>query len=516
MRMRALLSNLYAVLRANWLFVAIIMVFIFCSFWLIGHSFIKVVLDGKPASYGLIQQAQGNTSFTTNEKSTNYKKLVSNGDYLALVARGESSYFSATKTKGLLRTTTVHASLRPESFREFIGNNPGPCGYYTGVLLYTYSCDNSYDSLRVHQPASSDTPTTVAEPPRGAFHTMNGVVRLQNQDWIVVTDSDIEDGGSTKLYPLRPDFILGSGIALKNLPKNTDYTVKPYMNGIVVYSADFKDVYYYKDVLSKPEVIKFNQPEDKNLVAQSISVQGNRLALTYMDAVSKKSGDLDGLSISGGKSFVQVYDSKSKDIRGFELSSNFTKIFLCGANNVCALNGRTLEIYDEIDDKLVKSVAIPGVQAADSMGETLIFATREYIMGYNIGGNSGFIQYSLAGYEFCGFIQVTSSGYSICISDVRDNRYALYINPSIANKDSIDKKLLSLQTNNPNVQELSPYKKMIYISPRLGSVSYNPEVGGYTYDKLWVSKVSASIKKSIDELTLEGQGYTFINPYANY
>lgn len=501
--------------------VVFITTFLLFIFWFCTHSVIEVSVENfKPGgvTYTITDQQSGNKTKASSDKPT-FKKILKKGDYIVSVQSAGSSYLTTVKTTGLLHKSSVSAKLVAEKSREFVGGSPDPCMYYTGSVLYSYSCSGSFEDLRAHIPASDSTPTVVQTPPKGASYGFGGIVRSDGQDLAVIKASGFESSDLTTLYPLNDDFILKDGVVPAGLDQKPDYSGQNFQDGFILYDNSFKHIYYYKTIESKPEKLSVPSLKDDSFAPKSLSMQGGRIAIVYTDATDQQDEDLDQEAIKGGETIVKIYDHESKQTKEFSLSSGFSQVSLCGTHYLCAVNGRLLEVYDISGEKINKTFSAPDVQAfgTDTNGENLIFATSKEVIGFNPEKNEGSIEYSLGGYDLCGLQTAAAGvgGYTLCLTDVSNNRFALYVNTSLVNSDDNDKKILKIGSN-AKVATIAPYKKIIYISPEVGKRVYDTATNSFIYNRDTISRANASVQKSIDDSGLASRGYIFINPYSSY
>lgn len=480
--------------------------------WIYSKGYIEIRNENENSFSATIFNQKNNEPETAETTSGNIKKLVGRGNYQVTVWGESGSYFKVLRTGGFLQTTKLESKLQPEKKRSFIGSNPGPCMYYTGSLLYSYSCvGTTLEDLQAHIPASMDSATLTKTGPQGVSTPILGLIRVGGIDMFAaqVVGDEISQ---TKLYPISPDFSLSNGQVLIGLDGSTPYLLKEYLDGFIVYTESYENILYYENASSKPENINIKPQEEENLKPILIDVNGSRIARVY-SSMGVESENLDSEHTSDGSTVIQVFDRETKETNSYTFDRKYTGVKLCGKKEVCLLRDKKLEIYTLKGSETSKLYEVDGVLDVGVEGQSLFLTLEEGLLRFDIANASGHFMYTFGDFEWCGGQPVKGGGYALCIIDTKENRSALYIKDEESNVDSVDKKYLDL-VENPSVDFVSVYGKFVYISPYTGDLIYNPSVRGFNYDPQVVADSNEKLRKGIDETDLMSNGYIFTNPYS--
>lgn len=492
-------------------------------FFIYSHAFISVKVTGAKeglVTYELINQKTGDITIVEGE-SGNLKKMVTRGNYEVMARQGETSYYALSSTGIFLSTTTVEGSLQPEKARSFVGNNPDSCMNYINQVLFSYNCEGGVGSLKIHMPATSDTPTTAQSVPGGPGDVpIGGTIQLNGKTLLLMNQISGQEGskGSSVLYELAPDLTLANPVALAGIEVDEEksYTIQPYKKGFILYDDKMENILYYESPASQPEEIKIEAPKGEELVAFEVTTQDDRLAVIYSQISGNESSDEDQdravnseeTVVTKGNTIFQVYQNGK--VKSFDFKGGYTNARLCGKQNICLVNGPVLAVYDISGDKQKELFRVNN--AADTMddGDTLVVFREKDVLGLDMESLTGQIQYSFGNYIPCETTGVEEGGYIVCGTDPKNTRSSLYIDTSQPNSDSIDKKILSL-LEAPFISAVSAYKSYIYIVPELGSSIYNPETNTYGPDPEVKQKATDDINKIVGDLGIDRSTYNIIN-----
>ncbi len=480
--------------------------------WISSHSFVSIDIvgggQGKNSSVEFIKQNSGESSTTTTTNTT-FKKLLGKGSYELYVTQDNKSYVALIKIGGFLGSKKVTATILPEKERSFVGNEPDSCMYYDEVL-YSADCGSSTNTLKVHTPATANTPTFVTTAPYEGMG-IESLLSIGTKPYLLGATNG--DSANHVLFSLDEQLSLRSKTPLPDLVANA-YVAKEYREGFIVYDQSFSDIRYYSSLDSNPEQINIVPPSNDNLSPTSFTTYNMMFGILY-NSLSDE-GDRGGTTessnnsnpLEGSSEFVLYQNNSHKSV---ELHNLYSSAVLCGNNKLCLVSGSQLDIYDISKEKPKKLYSIQDVQNASYVQNKIIVITSTKVIGLDSGTFSGAIQYSFGKYKYCGF-GAAQNGYVICILNPQNQSSALFISPSMDDTSSIDKKALAL-SEDPNVTSVSTYKNYVYISPNLGQLIYRPDLQGYGYDPAIIRSADEAINKRVREVGIDTSKYMVINPY---
>lgn len=514
---QALLYRLQSARIKRWIVFTLLLVAMFLVIsWLYNRAFIEVNVSqsstNEKYTYTLTNQESGK-KYSIETASPNVKKLVSRGNYEITVSAGSKTSINIVKTGRLFQTSHVTARLASENLRQFIGNNPGNCVNYDGNLLYSYVCNSSINSLRVHHPSTTNEPTYTTSAPYTGSDVLN-ILRINNKDMVFLYNPDQEGESAYYAYPLTPSLTVDNWVFLNDLNNDITYKIEPYLDGFIAYTNDFSDIKYYKDLTSSPVNIALDASlHDNDLTPIMLSSSGKQFVALY----SSNPGDIHEHKEMGneqdstpeGKSNLILYNTVSAKPSSFRINKPYYSIQICGQNRVCLLNSEGLDVYDISRNKVRLVGSVVGVDSMKPYGKRLIVVQHSRVIDFDVQNMSGYISYKLGDYKFCG-LHIVHSGYIVCITNQLGNNSALYVNPSEVDKDSIDSKV-RLLLDNLDVSDVSIYKNIIYISPYAGKLEYRPELQGFGYNPNIVKESNDSINNEIERLRIDRSKYQIIN-----
>jgi hypothetical protein len=436
-------------------------------------------------------------------KGANIKKLLPRASYEVYVKQGTTNYVALTKTKGFLKTTTVSGKLISEAGVRYIGQNPGSCLYFINIL-YSYECGQDVSTLKAHMPATSTQPTYTNNGP-GDYSTIEGIVTTGGSPYVLTKE---QESSQHMLRPLNPNLSFGAPVYLDQQSDPTDYTTTPYQQGFLVYSADFKTIKYYKDLVEQPSVIKTIEPSKATSRPAGLSVDGSTMGLLY-NSISENDEDagaqdetLTGNKPLVGKSQFIVYsDSQHKT---FSFDQLLTQAVFCGKQQVCTLSGTVMTIYNISGSKPQVVFTVQDVKDVQYIAGKIVVATSKNIVELDPTTYQGHVTYSLGGYTYCG-LSATAASYTVCVVAPAGGASALYIERE-RKTDSIDKKILSL-SQQADVDDISPYGNYLYITQSAGGLSYQPSIAGYGYSPSVIKEATTAINKEISRLGINTEQY---------
>jgi len=486
-----------------------IFVLVYGLFWLSSHSYVQLTVqdaDGE-INFSLENQDKiSKSSLVKSDKST-IKKLVRKGSYLAEASQGNKSYLALIKTGGWLGTTKVSGSLAPEKGREFIGDNPGPCLSLVGSVLVSNDCGGMYEKLKTHVPATSSIPPQVLNDAESIIGSVEGMIYTSKGTYVLIHQPVSEDDTMMHiLYKLKAN---GTNAVsheetrrLTMLNPNLNYGVSANGDGFVVYSQDFSDVYTFSSVDSEAIKLDMGSPKEASLNPSFLGASdlGVVTVSNNFNADSKK-------ALKNPVSEIATY--KDKKIARYKMDGLYTSGFLCGQNQLCALASNELDIYEIKSDKdLSITHKVQNVKSIVSSGDNkVVLGIDRGIMQLDLASMSGSHLYKLGDYKL-NSVQKVGDNYLLNVSHNSD-KYALLLNTQ-GTSDEIDKEFLNLK-NTQEVQSLSAYKNLIFVTPNLGTPTYNSTTGFFGFSSDLRAKTNDKIKQSVEKSGIDTKAYTVIN-----
>lgn len=475
------------------------------------YGFIKVqvsqaVADSK-LTYSLQRQGEAKTSIISTDSPT-LKRLVPKGNYEILVSQNNKSRFALVETGGFFRTQQVALDLVPEHSRKFVGDNPAPCMYYTD-RLYSYECGDLYGQVNAHVPATATTPTYVSRHLLASIEgSLEGIIRTNSGPVGLSHPSDVEGPGEHIAYLFDKDLRPKETLELEELDNQKTYAIKAYGDGgFIIYSSNLDEVILYDSWNAKAQSLNLKAPEDKSLKAVSLSISGSTILLVYSNF---SSGDITDADLQNKITKNQIVIYQDQQIKIFELDGDpISSAEPCGQNQICVLRNRALSIIDP-DYQMAKPLyTVEGVDSIASLGNDLLAVRRGEVLNLDIGSKSGYIDYNLNGMSFCGLQKIDNSRYVLCVVD-KDKKAALLIDRTVADQDSLDKKIQQLRKQ-PAIKDISVYGNYIFITPDLGPLVYDVSIDGYGYSPSGRQLINDKINREAQRLGIDTKTYKVIN-----
>jgi len=502
-------------MKKSYLIIPVVILFVLgIIIWVSGRGYIEISVNnptGQSLTYSLAKGGS-DKSISFKSSASNVKKLLPKGSYEVTINQEDKSYFTSSKVSGFFASKKLTASLTKENARTFIGDNPGFCMDYNEVslTLYSYTCSGSYTDLQIHLPASPTTPSYTNSPPEPDTD-VRGVINVGVDTYAMLKAVQTEENGTADkgIYRLSSDFTLNDWIALKDLNANTGYDIKNYQDGFVAYSDGLDDIKYYTSPAYAPQTLP-KAPKTNNLRLISSFTGPGIASLNFLLAESPaqtdenlKEDDITPIRAPDkGQSRLLVYSENSWKAYDFQLS--YSSGFKCG-DRLCMFGNGQLDIYNTQSGEPKISYSIHDVKLIRPTKTGVLIAKEHDILNFNPDTDSGYIAYSLGKLGFCG-LQVTTSGFTVCGATKSGDSYALFVNLSEQNTDSIDKKIVKLLSSSA-VARVSIFQNMIFISPEAGEPTYQSDSGEYGYDPTLVAAVKADIANLIISAGLDTSKY---------
>lgn len=468
--------------------VCIIIVFIASRFSFITIN-VQTPNNSGDFTYRITDEA-GETKTITNDKPT-YRKLVGRGKYSVEVSQNNKNYFAFVSANGFFMNREVSANLASEKSRSFVGDNPNACMTYGSNILLSYSCDGAMKTLKAHMPAVS-TQASYAKQLEASGDQIEGMVRVNGKS-IGLIKPVADNASAARLLTVidQSGTVVSEGAFRNELTGSGAYQVEQFRDGLVVAGASNSKLYYYQNPKQLAQEILLTPPKDTKLSRYAWGTSKDSVALAYANLDKRADADAHAETTSGATSVVLWQDGKSRELK---IKGYFTDIKPCGTKKLCVINGKNLQVY-EVTGKPKLLFSLPGVQAIENSGGTLLVATESNILSLDVDSQTGAIDYSLGDYAFCG-MSADTDGYQLCLINEQQRKVALRVDRAKEDNTNIDKKILQLQKSKA-VSLISIYGNTISVVPNYGALVYNPNSRIYENDKATVARMNSEFASDL-------------------
>lgn len=508
-----MLNDFFASKNAKrWTLTFLLLPFLLLVFsWVYSHSFITISVDNAQSgnvTYLLTEQSSGKQTSIVGPAS-GIKRIVHKGSYEITAQQSGGTYFSVASVGGFLKTAHVHGALTPEEARKFVGNQPSPCTYYTGSILYSYDCNGSLAEAKLHVPASQTQPTytkvkAITVP--GDNPVIEGIVTTSEGSFMLVyTNSNDPLTPAHSLYQIQNDLTLGGSRQLLELNNSTGFSIKPYKTGFIVFDAGFERVFYYENSAASPVSISIPQKKSSNQEIYANSIRGDAIAVSYANKDYEPNATA-GTKVADHTTIAVLQNNSAKE---FTFNTAIGTMSLCGNNKLCLLTDKQLGVYDITGNTQKLLYTLGGVVSIEDAGQNLLVSRASGVSRFDVEKRSGFMSYSFGDVSYCG-VGVDATGYTLCVNANRIGKVALRIDARTVNTDSIDKKVFNL-TRASEISAVSAYDRYIFITPSLGEPVFDNNTGYYDYDQGTRQRVNADIDQLITKSGIDTQKYTVVN-----
>jgi hypothetical protein len=409
-----------------------------------------------------------------------------------------SSGFASVLVGGLSKTSNVEIVLEKESSREFVGDNPSPCAFYSGVLV-SYQCSNYLNKAYLHKAASKDTPSFTEKIYISEDLTFKESIVINGR--VLVFTRNVKERNIT-VFELSSEgklLIIGS---LKNIESISDKGVHLYGKGFLV--TDYSDnIYYYESVSAEPELISLNKEFSAGLTPYALSsFEGSIIFAAYNEAVDSDSIE-EGSVVRDEISELAIINGGNTDI--VKLEKTYGTIVFCGSELICAVDYNGMDIISILDNKPKVTNSFKGIVDV-VFSEGLIHATKlDSVLTIDPSSGVGYASFSSKNVSICG-IKDNVGGYQLCVIINSKNRKMLHVPIGTALVIRIEDVLSSLLSD-PSIKSASIYKSRVFISPDYGDYLYDKEYQPYI-DPIKKQQTDSLIKKSINSFNILENGYT--------
>lgn len=479
------------------------------------HSFVVVHIDDQPGTSDA-HISLTDSSGTVNKTETrqqSVRKFVSRGSYQLIVQTDKGSSFNIVSAGGFLRTTNVTTSLVPESFRKFVGANPGPCMFYPANQLFSGECDEA-TALQEHMPATADSPSYVQDVPGNQLYGQATNIVTTRSGSLIRLYNTGDDEATYVLNQLRPDLSIAATKEIQ-VPADDEFRITPYKDGVLVYNTNLTQFEYYASIDAKPEKISLESAQDKKLNPLQIGASSDGLALIYTETEHREASGDENMDENEkptpqkGKTEVVVFRN-DKEQEHFSFGNIYKNGRVCGESKLCLLDNTGMTVFDISGSKAKKAYAVSGVTELHESFNGLLAFTAAGVLDLDINTDSGHYSYTFGGFTNCGLFAPAPHGYLVCVADPKGNRSALYIDQTAANSDSIDKQVLTLAKVD-GVSSASAYGNIVYVVPDYGELVYDPNTNLNIFDPARSAKINQAISSAIASSGIDRKVYQVYN-----
>jgi hypothetical protein len=504
------MTTLVQWLVKRWVFVGVALLLVLGIIKLSNTGRLELAATGQKIDYSITNQSNLQTTrVSVSDKSITL--TLPKNRYEIIATQGDTHAFKMIDTVGFYKK--VQASLTPvsEKFREFVGDNPSECNFYHQAVLYSYACGFSA-IITTHIPATVSLPTYITK-----SDTAMGIIlgSAATQEGTVVFGRQPTSEAGEK-YPYTAN-LLGDGLTVKStgvlsaLDTNTNFKFIAYREGFLAYSLALDKVYYYPSVQSQPEEINIDRPAEAAFQAIGLSVRNDIIVATYSNEQKREGTDEDEPVKTGTPTTaIMVYATATKSTRSFAVKQQAKQVELCGDNIVCVLGEKTnqpMKVYNISGNEARLEYGVSNIRSMYNSKTGLELVTDSEIIALDTSARTGTTQYTFGqDMEFCGLTGYGDS-YIICVNDKKNRYYALRIDTSKDNIDSIDKKIAQMR-NNRDILGISAYKNYIYISAYFGEDIYSEADRAFVPNPENRKLVSTSVYNAMESLGIDVSKYT--------
>ncbi len=507
----------YRVTRKQVIFGALLLIVTLIAWMISRYSYIevKVPSDNKSSEITYRISKNGEIVDTTSNTSNSYKKLVTKGDYEVVVESNNQTSINLATTTGFLQTTEVTANLQPKKRIEFVGDEPRPCMYLTKVGLLSYGCGDQVVDAYYHTPATTNLPTYTRQLESIYDGRIEGSFGLEGKDYIAIQGPSLADGNEQPpqaAYQLSGSLETGKALPLKGLKEDTSYNITNYKTGLLAVSDNVSEALYLPNLEATAEPIDISDPNTtRDSFPYDIAVNDNTIIVGFVHDDSRNITYEDSEETPKLDSSIVVISNDQK--RTFNFDKLYDEIKICGPNTICLLADQRIHIYDISEEKPKLKGVIGQVDEFDTHNSTITANRVSDVISFNTETMSGHQDYSYGALQPCGLGGINDDGnyYLLCVTNRRGEQSAIKVTSGIINPiDGYVDKILEI----PEVEKVSAFGNIIYISPNLGEYKYNPSTNRFEYDQEIKKTVNSKIREVISKLNA-GPQFKFINPLDN-
>lgn len=478
-------------------------------YWISSHSMLEIVVttsNDSNITYELTKQPSGKTNQTMSGDKT-IKKIVSKGEYEIAVKQGSGGFFTTARTRGFLSKTVVDAKLSSEKVRQFVGDNPAECMFYS-KLLYSYSCSNTspFSEINVHLPANEQTPTYSTKiPPSPIDGALESLIKSPLGNLALVRPLDIEGSTGHLLFALDDNLRPLNSRRLAELNVDSSYQLVSYKAGFLAYNLNESTLFYYDSFYTDPQKISFKNPTGE-LRPVTLGVNNDVISILFSNRVISDGEGIDQLKDIKNTLLIDSNGNQSEvDLSGQAVHETS----VCGQSLICVLGEEQFLIYRVTGEEKQIIYSVGDVRRTEVFGDSVILVRTNEILRINTKTIEGSLDYSFDDYKYCGLQKIDEQNYIICVADIENRKKALMLSNG-STSDDIDKKILQLQKLD-EVDAVSAYKNLLYVMPNLGEPTYDAVTKSFMDNPETKTRVNNKINEEIQKLGIDTKKYTIVN-----
>jgi hypothetical protein len=470
-------------------------------------SVLEITVSGVPANslitYQITDHSNGKST-TSSSYSNSTRLFVAKASYTVRITSGYASNISSTTTTGFFSSNSITAVIKSENARTYLGDNPSLCMHLLFGQLVSYDCSGDFSQMKLHVPATASLPGYTTLPKGGYLGQMEGLIDTPEGAFALIMPQVFDYSDATaathRLLHLTQGLNVDRTISLAHLTGATPYQIASYLNGFIVYDANFKTIYYYPSTSSNGQIITLPTPDSK-FTPTSLTVSGSTITVAYTN--DRESTDP---SSKGDRTTVVVYAGAHANTYTFP--DQATTVIQCSQDKLCILNNRSLDIFKTGQSKPALLASIGDVDAIEASGspDSVLAVRPQGVVNINTNDAAGYESYSFGDYKYCG-IQPAAKGYLLCIGNSKVNS-ALYVDQTNPILDPIDKQILKLQGNS-DISKITVSGSFIYIVPN-GKLEYLPSKQTYGFDTATTAATQSRINQAIDATGINKSHYKVI------
>jgi hypothetical protein len=467
--------------------------------WLGGHGYVDITVDnrmgGEAINYDITDESTGQTQHFQSSQP-HFKRLVRKGNYEVVIQTvGRNSWQPAMSVDGFLNTTSISLDLKKESGRAFVGNNPAPCMYYTGVQLLSYECQGS-GGITKHAAATANTPTyTQSIPEVPDTSSVLGITVTGEGTVLVTKTTDFDDGvGVISARLLGADGNPGPEFALNDIDSSHDYAVATYHQGFLLYSRDLQSVLFYNTLHSRP--LKIDVSSGHGSLKPVGLTAGDR---GIVAAFASADGSDDTPSSMGQSTVITYLDGKTHN---YQLKQAISAAAFCGSD-LCTLSGDRLTAYNNSQTLLRTKYQITHVNGVVTGGGATYADTSRGILQWVGSDMPDHYIYTPGTYSSCG-LSVNAEKPVLCLLTVKHNKVALLLDGELQNYP-IDASVAQLLKSG-EFDTVSAYQQYLFVTPNVNKDTNNP-----FYSSEQKTRSTEIINRQTKAAHLDLSHYTVVN-----
>jgi len=485
----------------------------FLIYWLSGFSRVEFVVSSGQGSnfrYSLVNQGANKLNEFDSSKS-NFFRTMRRGSYEISITDGEKTFFTVVDLKGFFRKTRVIVEPQKERSRTFIGENPALCMHDFSGSLVSYDCTGGLDKVNYHVPATSRQPSYVQTNVKGFTKTMEGIIDLKGETYIMAKEVDvIGSGPAHSLYKVNgPKQVLNPPYRnrhpLEGLEPQATYYIKNFSDGFVIYDNHFSSVKYYPSVGSQPQDVTLAGPNNKDLSPNPspLDVSNDRLLSVYTNSYSFG----DRARPKEIQSEI-VYGKKGQESH-LTINAPISSARLCGTNKVCIVSDNTLSVYDSTSQKPKALFKVNNVNSIENTDRGLLLVNNRAVINLDVDKRTGHVDYTFGAYKFNRLV-ISKNGYILSLTNNKNIGVALKIDLNDENRDNIDKKISAFQTDPTLTAHV--YGKVIYIRPYIATLKFDSSTQNFGIDPIAKKAAVKKVNKALAENGIDTSLYQIYAP----